>query len=190
MYTRIMLAARRTRLRTLIGHCLDPGYEACSRSLGTHVHLVSPRLAQHIEHLVLPLTLGTRTFCTASWPGVSVPQMAWPTSWYATSDLDLPSTMGVPSMPATMRSTLSSISLLVIAALLRRPVRIAACTASTARYSRPCKRAVHQALESSCHKWVHAGVHELSVSLQGCWQQIASRITVSRDFCPGSTSMS
>ena len=35
--------------------------------------------------------------------------------------------MGVPSMPATMRSVLSSTSFSVVASLLRLPVRMAAC---------------------------------------------------------------
>mmetsp|Transcript_18487 Transcript_18487/g.57380 ORF Transcript_18487/g.57380 Transcript_18487/m.57380 type:complete len:338 (+) Transcript_18487:47-1060(+) len=87
------------------------------------------------------------TFCTASWPGVSVPQTAWPTSWYATSVFDLLSTMRVPSMPATMRSTESSISRLVMAALPRRPVRMAASFIRLAR-SAPEKPGVRAATTS------------------------------------------
>mmetsp|Transcript_18454 Transcript_18454/g.46692 ORF Transcript_18454/g.46692 Transcript_18454/m.46692 type:complete len:438 (-) Transcript_18454:390-1703(-) len=84
------------------------------------------------------------TFCTGSWPGVRVPQMAWPTSWYATSDLALPSTSGLPSMPATMRSTESSISLLVMPLRPRRPARMAASFSRLDR-SAPAKPGVRMA---------------------------------------------
>mmetsp|Transcript_24173 Transcript_24173/g.82514 ORF Transcript_24173/g.82514 Transcript_24173/m.82514 type:complete len:511 (-) Transcript_24173:663-2195(-) len=87
------------------------------------------------------------TFCTGSWPGVSVPLMAWPTSWYATRDLALPSVMRVPSMPATMRSMESSTSAMPIESLLRRPVRMAASFMRLAR-SAPEKPGVRLAITS------------------------------------------
>lgn len=85
--------------------------------------------------------------------------MAWPTSWYATSDLLLLSTIGVPSMPATMRSTLSSISFRVTAVFSLRPVRMAACekgAASERQFLPPeirvcCKRLL------DCPRWVAHG---------------------------------
>jgi hypothetical protein len=58
--------------------------------------------------------------------------MAWPTSWYATSDLALPSTRGLPSIPATMRSMESSIS------WLRMPCRGCQGCASVCQTSRAC----------------------------------------------------
>mmetsp|Transcript_1928 Transcript_1928/g.7072 ORF Transcript_1928/g.7072 Transcript_1928/m.7072 type:complete len:568 (+) Transcript_1928:114-1817(+) len=87
------------------------------------------------------------TFCTASWPGVSVPQMAWPTSWYATRLFALPSVMRVPSMPATMRSTESSISTSEMPSFERRPVRMAASLRRLAR-SAPEKPGVRFAMVS------------------------------------------
>lgn len=41
------------------------------------------------------------------------------------------STMGVPSMPATILSTLSSISLRPVDCLLRLPVKMAACSSTS-----------------------------------------------------------
>eukprot|EP00890_Picochlorum_soloecismus_P004482 jgi/Picsp_1/5034/NSC_02397-R1_---NA--- len=63
----------------------------------------------HVKPLACPLGIRV-TFCTGSWPEVIVAQMAWPTSWYATNILDLPSVIRVPSIPATIRSIESSIS--------------------------------------------------------------------------------
>mmetsp|Transcript_20549 Transcript_20549/g.53751 ORF Transcript_20549/g.53751 Transcript_20549/m.53751 type:complete len:387 (-) Transcript_20549:375-1535(-) len=55
--------------------------------------------------------------------------------------------MGVPSMPATMRSMLSSISLRLMPSLLRRPVRMAASFSRLAR-SAPEKPGVRRAMVS------------------------------------------
>mmetsp|Transcript_6545 Transcript_6545/g.23763 ORF Transcript_6545/g.23763 Transcript_6545/m.23763 type:complete len:557 (+) Transcript_6545:137-1807(+) len=79
----------------------------------------------HVKPLAWPRGIKV-TFCTGSWPGVKVPQMAWPTSWYATRLFALPSDKRVPSIPATMRSTESSTSEREMAVLPRRPQRMAA----------------------------------------------------------------
>mmetsp|Transcript_2650 Transcript_2650/g.4515 ORF Transcript_2650/g.4515 Transcript_2650/m.4515 type:complete len:357 (+) Transcript_2650:1045-2115(+) len=107
------------------------------------------------------------TFCTGSCPGVSVPQIAWPTSWYATRLLALPSTRGLPSMPATMRSMLSSISLLVTAVRPRRPVRMAASLSRFAR-SAPEKPGVRMATSFSSTSW-------LNFLLRACTFRISMR---------------
>mmetsp|Transcript_20262 Transcript_20262/g.50447 ORF Transcript_20262/g.50447 Transcript_20262/m.50447 type:complete len:309 (+) Transcript_20262:898-1824(+) len=73
--------------------------------------------------------------------------MAWPTSWYATSDFALPSVMRVPSMPATMRSTESSTSVREMPSFPRRPVRMAASFKRLAR-SAPEKPGVRLAITS------------------------------------------
>mmetsp|Transcript_8286 Transcript_8286/g.26499 ORF Transcript_8286/g.26499 Transcript_8286/m.26499 type:complete len:245 (-) Transcript_8286:1742-2476(-) len=52
--------------------------------------------------------------------------MAWPTSWYATKVFALPSVNRVPSIPATILSTESSISSKVMESLFLRPVKMAA----------------------------------------------------------------
>mmetsp|Transcript_26909 Transcript_26909/g.75210 ORF Transcript_26909/g.75210 Transcript_26909/m.75210 type:complete len:529 (-) Transcript_26909:76-1662(-) len=100
----------------------------------------------HVRPLACPRGMRV-TFCTGSCPGVSVPHTAWPTSWYATSVLLLPSVMGVPSIPATIRSMLSLISSSVMASLLRRPVRMAASFIRLLR-SAPLKPGVRLAISS------------------------------------------